>query len=592
MATIYLETTIPSYWAGRPRNLRLCWLGILFFLAGGTYAEPATEPFLVGGRVLPVAGASTPPSAMVVELRPAFPGFDAQRAALHGADPDALATARVGEDGTFLLIVPKQGVYRIDARAQGFRSLTIPFLPLVEPIQLAHLKPVTALPLAVQVHDPNGQPAGGVTVRVVSPTVTENSTDPNAWRPLAERSRSDSQGRAVVYREAGPVQVLAETTGATARQDVPADATWTVMNLTARPSLSLAVRDSAGRPASGALVYAAGSAIAGTDEDGHVVVPSQSAESAPLLVVAESGEWAEVKKAPSGGGKAPVAVRLGPPRKALGVVLALTSETPLPQSLVWVRGNGAPGRGGVADTRGDFEILFAGSGPPVFGAAATGHAWREISAAPPGPRDAPLTLRLNRATDLKDAVGLTGTVADFAGMPIAGAEVFAVRTVETRTNGRRTKERFVEELGTSDLQGGFHAEGLLPGAFDLLARANGYVSGRVGSLQIPAGSHLPNLRMALSQGQRIEGRLRDSSGQPVAGVTIEAEKVLSKGTVIAEVERPRSTAVSDRDGMFTLTGLEPGNYQVTAESPLGTASGSVAVGKEGGRIELQLKPSQ
>ncbi|HXU34430.1 MAG TPA: carboxypeptidase regulatory-like domain-containing protein [Thermoanaerobaculia bacterium] len=565
-------------------------LGILFLLAGEAFAESAAEPFLVGGSVLPIAGTSAPPSALVVELRPAFPSFDAQRAALHGDEPDALLTARVRADGTFLLIVPKPDSYRIDARAQGFRRLTIPFLPLVEPIQLAPIKPVTVLPLAIQVLDPNGQPAREVTVRVASPAAQETPADPSAWRPAVERARTDSQGRAVVYRDSGAkIQVLAESPGGTALVEVPADAPWTVMKLTARPSLSLAVRDSAGRPASGALVYAAGSAIAEIDEEGLAEVPAVSPEGAHLLVVSESGEWVEVK-APKEGAKGPVAVRLGPPRKARGKVLDSTSEKPIPQSIVWARGNGAPGRGGIADSQGSFEILFAGSGRPAFGAAATGHASREISATVTGPRDAPVTPRLDRAPPLQDAVAVFGVVADTAGSPIAGAELFTVRTVEILTHGRRTKERIAQPLDTSDLQGGFAAEGLLPGAFDLLACANGYVCGRVGSLQIPAGQRLFDLKFLLSRGVRIEGTLRDSSGHPSPGVTIEAAKVLSVGSPIAEVELPRSTTVSDRDGLFTLTGLEPGRYEVTAESPLGTASGLVEVGKEGGRVELRLEP--
>lgn len=568
------------------------WLGILFIIipfARGASAESDPEPFGVGGRVLPIAGASAPPSALIVELRPAFPSFDAQRASLHGGEPDALLTARVGADGSFLLIVPKPDAYRIEARAQGFRTLTIPFLPLVEPILLAPIEPIAAQPLAVQVLDPSGQPAGRVTVRVVSSAATETPADPSAWRPAIERTRTNSEGRAVVYREPGAkIQVRAESPGGTALVDVPADATWTVMTLTARPSLSLAIRNSAGRPASGALVYASGIAIAEVDEDGRAEVPPQSSESAPLLVLAETGEWAEVK-APKGGGNAPVTVRLGPPRKARGKVLDSASEKPLPHSFVWARGNGVPGRGGVADAQGDFEILYAGPGRPALGAASKGHAWREMPATVAGPRDAPVALRLDRATDLKDAVAVAGTVADGAGSPIAGAELFAVRAAETWTHGRRTKERIAERLGTADLQGGFHAEGLLPGAFDLLACAKGYVCGRVGSLQIPAGNRLPNLKFALSRGVGIEGRLRDAGGKPAAGVTIEAAKILPNGNPIAEVERPRSTAVSNGEGLFTLTGLEPGRYEVTAESPMGTASGLVEVGKEGGRIELQLE---
>ncbi len=571
---------------------------LLFPWVGGAFAQAPAGPISIRGRVLPLAGASAPPSSAVIELRPAFPAFAARRAALHGEEAQALATAQVVGDGTFVLSAPAPGCYRISVRARGFRTLEIPLLPLVEPIELPPVVPAGLRSLSVTVLDPAGQPVGGAAVRTVSlgsvGASSDTPDDPGAWRPAVENVRANSQGRAIVNRSAGEkVQVQVETADGAGFTDVEADAPWTVVRLTPRQGLALSVRDPAGRPASGGLVFSAGKAFAVLDEEGRAdVLPP--APGRGFLIVAEDGAWAEVRAPADGpGGGKPIAIRLGPPRKARGRALESITGKPLSDALVWAGGEGVALDGVVRpDGQGNFEIAIAGSGRPTFGAAAAGHTWRQISAAVPGPRDLPIFLRLDRAIDRQDAAGITGILLDEAGQPVGGAEIFAVRETQSTIGGQKTTARSEQRLGTSDIHGGFHAGGLEPGTFDLVARANGYIPGRLPGLKLATGGRMPDLKIVLSRGLSIEGRLRDPQGNPAAGVTVEARRVIpvGKGAAIGSFLPPQSSCVTDRGGDFKLTGLEPGPYDVTAENALGRASGTVEVGASGGRIDLQLAP--
>ncbi|MEP7009198.1 MAG: carboxypeptidase regulatory-like domain-containing protein [Acidobacteriota bacterium] len=572
----------------RPSAMAAC-LGLLW--SGAVFGQPAARPIKIRGRVLPLQGASAPPSSAFVEIRPAFLSFAARRAAFGGDEPAVLASARAVGDGTFELSVPAPGCYRVTFRARGFRTLEIPLLPLVEPVELPPMVPAGLRPLSVTVLDPTGQPVAGAAVRAVPFGGAAASDDPGAWRPAAERVRTDSQGRAIVNRSAGEkTQVQAETAAGLGSTDVEADAPWAVVRLADQPALAIAARDAAGRPASGALVYSLGSAVAVLDDEGHADVLSP-APGTLLLIVTEGGAWGEVV-APMAipvGGK-PISVRLGPPRKARGRALESIDGKPLSNALAWVGGEGVALDGVVhPDDQGNFEIAVAGSGKPTFGAAAAGHAWRQIAGVVPGPRDLPVLLRLDRA-DPEDAAGITGILLDEAGKPVGGAEIFALRETESADGGERTTEQKEQRLATSDIHGGFHAGSLEPGAFDLIARANGFVPGRLPGLKLATGGRLPNLKVVLSRGLSIEGRLRDPQGNPAAGVTVEARRVvpLGKGAAVTPFLPPQSSFVTDRGGQFQLTGLEPGTYEVTAANGLGRAHGMVEVGAAGGRVDLHM----
>ena len=98
--------------------------------AGTAVAQAEPGPIAVRGRVLPLSGASAPPSSVTIEMRPALPGFEARKAALDGLEPPAIVSVRAVADGSFAITAPAPGVYRISFRARGFRAMEIPLLPV------------------------------------------------------------------------------------------------------------------------------------------------------------------------------------------------------------------------------------------------------------------------------------------------------------------------------------------------------------------------------------------------------------------------------------------------------------------------------
>ena len=564
-------------------------------LSASAAPPPEGAQLTLRGRILPLAGASAPPSSAQIELRPAFDGIEGLRAGLQGKEVPPLATSPAVGDGSYLLSAAEPGCYRVTMRARGFRPLEIPLLPLVEPVELPPIEPVGLRPLSVQVLDPQGQPVVGIVVRAFPVARAGADDEPGAWRPAPALARTDAQGRATLERGGGEaVQVLAERADGIGLAGVAADAPWAIVRLEARSSATLAVRDVAGKPAAGALVVAAGLPVAEIDPDGGALVHLRARENGPLLVLSASGEWAEVNAPTDSGRKpvdrpvGPVEIRLLPPKLARGWALESATGKPLAGAVAW-SGEGALGRTVRAGSDGRFVLPVAGSAPPTFGAAAAGHVWREIRQSVPKPNQGPVALRLDRALAPDEAGGITGIVVDAAGLPIAGAELFAVREVRRETANGTATERREERLAASDTHGGFHAGGLAPGSFDLVARANGYVEGRIAGLDLGAGGRRPDLKIALADGQSVEGQVRDGEDNPASGVTVRARRIRAIGTG-AVLSRFDSVAVSERGGHFRLSGLTPGPYEVIAESPLGRARASVVVAAAPIHLDLRLGP--
>ncbi len=100
----------------------------------------------------------------------------------------------------------------------------------------------------------------------------------------------------------------------------------------------------------------------------------------------------------------------------------------------------------------------------------------------------------------------------------------------------------------------------------------------------------PNeLRIALHPGAEISGSVRSGGGSPLVLATIEATTAFS-----IDSDFHQANTVSDNNGAFRITGLEPGHYHVTARSP-GYADGGpeqpieIADANVGG-IEIVLEP--
>ena len=77
------------------------------------------------------------------------------------------------------------------------------------------------------------------------------------------------------------------------------------------------------------------------------------------------------------------------------------------------------------------------------------------------------------------------------------------------------------------------------------------------------------LAIQLKSGGAISGVVRSADGAPVARATVEAhpEDVLDRPAFLRRYFPPGTQTISDRNGQFRLTGLEPGAYFVSAAAP-------------------------
>jgi membrane-associated protease RseP (regulator of RpoE activity) len=89
----------------------------------------------------------------------------------------------------------------------------------------------------------------------------------------------------------------------------------------------------------------------------------------------------------------------------------------------------------------------------------------------------------------------------------------------------------------------------------------------------------------------IEGEVVDAQGEPVSGARVSvgvAPAYLPAGAL------PRGTAVTDRVGRFTLTGVSPGRRTLEAFSAVsgrGRAAAEVTSGRVTDRVRIELSPS-
>src|SRR5204862_5391639 len=75
----------------------------------------------------------------------------------------------------------------------------------------------------------------------------------------------------------------------------------------------------------------------------------------------------------------------------------------------------------------------------------------------------------------------------------------------------------------SDATGHFRIEGVPPGRVQLVARASGFALGRSELREVKSGDDVAELRVVLSRGGTLLGRVLDGQGLPVSGVRVQVE---------------------------------------------------------------------
>lgn len=170
---------------------------------------------------------------------------------------------------------------------------------------------------------------------------------------------------------------------------------------------------------------------------------------------------------------------------------------------------------------------------------------------------------------------LTVIVTTPLGEPVAGATILVRSEGETRLSG------YGRTGGSGEAQ-----VDISPGRATVKVEHE-----RLGdkSRQVDLSMGANELRIELHPTAEITGTIRSHNGAPLALATIEAVTEHSFNT-----EFRQTNTVSDQDGVFRLTGVEPGSYIVTARSP-GHADGGpetpIRVGRESIEgIEIVLQP--
>lgn len=151
------------------------------------------------------------------------------------------------------------------------------------------------------------------------------------------------------------------------------------------------------------------------------------------------------------------------------------------------------------------------------------------------------------ALTLEKGLTIEGIVTDDRGQPVSGARV---NCSPHREQGQRPMPGFTRPgSNTTDADGAFRIDKLTPGSYDLSARADGFAAASLDNVN--AGT--TQIRITMTPGLSIEGRVLLPSGKPAGGVFVNAQ---------GENEN-RQGARTDAEGHFEITDLPVGVYRVT-----------------------------
>lgn len=412
----------------------------------------------------------------------------------------------------------------------------------------------------VELRDPRGKPLRGIDVR----------TPEGGWT-----TDSDERGRVPVCAPAGrDLSLVFESRGiplgkGTLRPARKEDASPAVFQLPDPPTASGKVVDAVTRrPLAGALVWPEGypAAFVRSATDGSWTVALSTETEGRRVRAAAPGYLpaaAGIPGAPAAGPVLALSPRPTGERTASGVVLdegglpvegatiyLISSENSTAEPL--------PKEGSVISARSDPQGRFKSQlshGSWDLRASAPGLIATVVRGIVVGPGHAPVDLG---TVVLRRGAVLDGQVVDSQGKPIAGCQVRTLPAggmVLARFLAAGAEDESAETLSGAD--GGFTLTGLPEGQpVTVVVSAEGYISATLQGVQVPAERPL---RVTLSSGSRISGRVVDESGAPV-----------TRAQVLAVPEEPGGGGAAehlDEDGGFVIENLSPGHVTLAVAAP-------------------------
>lgn len=487
------------------------------FLLLPAWLLSAAEPLRISGQILPLAAKAE------VAVYAQCESFEEARKRLADRGlPAPLIAVSPDKTGAFSLELPAALRLTVVARAPGFVPHTYDWWHEEGAVKFPSIELEPAQPRVVTLVDAAGQALPGVRVGHL-PAIISDAEGRVTLQEGKERSTSlfilDS-------RFLGPVQI-------------PADGRVVLRPLN---GVVLQVRDPRGKPVPRALIRLGPLALGLTDDKGRFAVESMNPSGLLQIgVEGPSGEWAEldIRARPE---REVLPVTLAPVEKVAGRVVDAVTREPIAGAVV---SNGLPCPSAAVTTAdGAFRLTWPQSS-------------RGLSASAPGYRSNAwpmkaghddLTLALQRESEL------AGFVVDEAGQPVAGARLACrASTLDELSNE-------CDPALVSGKNGSFLLRKLAAGTdYVVTASLDGYTPVSA-TRRIPRpGETAEPLRLTLTRGSRLMGRVVDEQGRPIAAEVELRLFVSGRG-------RDALQARADAEGRFAFHTLAAGSYTLTVRS--------------------------
>jgi len=235
---------------------------------------------------------------------------------------------------------------------------------------------------------------------------------------------------------------------------------------------------------------------------------------------------------------------------ATGAWVVLESETP-------VRGAPFPWRTGIApDAMGRFR--FRGIHPGSYTAAVLADGFAAGRRAGVGVESGETT-RLEIQLERESFV--SGRVEHASGAPVDGGFVQLVPEDETNS-WLYVLPAFGWEETSQD--GSFRVGGLPAGRYRLSVGADGMISPKAETIEVPEGAGVAGIRLVLTPGtHRLAGRVVDAAGTPIPGARVRAVTEFKFDEEPTSFTRRR--VETREDGRFAIEGIGPDLLRIRAE---------------------------
>ena len=179
-----------------------------------------------------------------------------------------------------------------------------------------------------------------------------------------------------------------------------------------------------------------------------------------------------------------------------------------------------------------------------------------------GSATAPAKVSASGPTDLgtirlKPGAAVRGIVVDTAGSFVEGARVDLAKPRSRHTISFGTEPEIL-----TDRSGAFEARGVEPGPLEVKASHPGHAPSAPVAIVVEAGQPVPDLRLVLSEGGRIEGSLRRRDGTPMPGA------LMSVTPALGEPRPVEPTTATQADGSFVVEHVAAGRVRVMAMTPV------------------------